>query len=105
MFERPDMYGVPAAPNECLVRGRVHQVGPAPEGEGRILELKVEEAEDIGGMPNFARTRVGETINVFVPPGEAKGLKKGDHVEAHVSFEGDERGGMFFLKEKGARKL
>ncbi len=105
MFERPDMYGVPAAPNECVVRGKVASLGPAPEGEGRVLGLKIEEAEDVDGMPNFARTRVGQQINVFVPPGEAKGLKKGDRVEARVSYEGDERGGMFFLKEKGARKL
>ena len=105
MFERPDTFGVPAAPNECVVRGRISRVGPSPEGEGRIWELKVEEAEDVGGMRNFARTRVGEEISVLVPPGEAKGLKKGDRVEARLSYEGDERGGTFFLKEKGARKL
>jgi hypothetical protein len=105
MFERPDTYGVPAAPNECLVRGHVKSVAPSPEGDGRLWELKVEEAEDVGGMRNFALSRVGEEISVSVPPGEAKGVKKGDRVEARLSYEGDERGGIFFLKEKGARKL
>jgi hypothetical protein len=105
MFERPDISGVPAAPNECLVRGTINSVGPSPEGEGHVWKLKVEEAEDVDGMRNFARTRVGEEINVFVPPGESKSLKKGERVEAHISFEGDEHGGTFFLKEKGARKL
>jgi hypothetical protein len=105
MFERPDISGVPAAPNECLVRGPVNSVGPSPEGVGHVWKLKVEEAEDVDGMRNFARTRVGDEITVFVPPGEAKSLKKGDRVEAHLSYEGDEHGGTFFLKEKGARKL
>lgn len=105
MYERPEAYGVQAAPNECRVRGAITGVGPSPEGEGRVWELKVEEAEDVGDMRNFARTRVGETVNVFVPPGEAGKLKKGDRVEAHVSYEGDARGGMFFLKERSARKL
>lgn len=103
MYERPDTYGVPAAPNECVVRGHVKSVGPSPEGEGRLWGLEVEEADDVSGMRNFAR--VGEEISVFVPPGEAKGIKKGDRVEAHVSYEGDERGGTFFLKEGRARKL
>ena len=105
MFERPDAYGVPAAPNECLVRGTINGVAPPPEGEGHVWKLKVEESDDVDGMRNFARTRVGDEISVFVPPGEAKGLKKGDRVEAHLSYEGDERGGTFVLKEKGARKL
>src|SRR5689334_22338320 len=103
MVERPDMFGVQAAPNECIVRGPVNNVSHTTEG--RILELKVEETEDVEGMRNFARTRVGEEIKVFIPPGEAKGFSKGDRIEAHVSFEGDAHGGMFFLKEKGARKL
>lgn len=105
MFERPDTYGVPAAPNECVVRGPVKSVGPSPGGEGHLWELKVEEADDVGGMRNFARARVGEEISVLVPPGEAKGIKKGDRVEARLSYEGDERGGTFLLKEGGARKL
>jgi hypothetical protein len=105
MFERPDAYGVPAAPNASVVRGTITSAGPAPGGEGRVWELKVEETDDVGEMRNFARTRVGEEISVLVPPGEAKGLKKGDRVEAHLSYEGDERGGTFLLKEKGARKL
>lgn len=105
MSERPDTYGVPAAPNECVVRGPVKSVGPAPEGEGRVLVLKVEEADDVGGMRNFARARVGEEISVLAPPGGAKGVKKGDRVEARVSYEGDERGGAFFLKDGRARKF
>src|SRR3954470_13138604 len=100
MFERPDTYGVPAAPNESVVRGTINSVGPALEGEGHVWKLKVEETEDVEGMRNFARTRVGETVSVLVPPGEAKSIKKGDRVEARLSYEGDEHGGTFILKEK-----
>jgi hypothetical protein len=105
MFERPDISGVPAAPNECVVRGRINRISPSPEGEGHLWELKVEETDDVEGMRNFARTRVGDEISIFVPPGAARSLKKGDRVEARLSYEGDEHGGMFFLKEKGAKAL
>jgi hypothetical protein len=105
MYERPDAYGVPAAPNESVVRGALEGAGPSPEGQGRLWELKVEETDDVGGMRNFARPRVGEVISVLVPPGEGRGIKEGDRVEARLSYEGDERGGSFFLKEGGARKL
>jgi len=105
MFERPDAYGVPAAPNECVVRGPVKSNRPSPEGAGRLWEMTVEETDDVEGRRNFARARVGEEISVLVPPGEAKGVKKGDRVEARLSYEGDERGGTFILKEGGARRL
>ena len=105
MYERPEMYGVPAAPNACLERGRLESVKPGPEGQGHVWELLVEETEDENDLPNFARSRRGEVVSVLVPPGEGARLKKGDRVEARLSFEGDERGGTFFLKEGGTRKL
>jgi hypothetical protein len=105
MFERPEMYGVPAAPNDCVVRGRLERVGPGPGGQGRAWELKVEETDDVEGRPNFARSRLGDVVSVLVPPGQGKGFKKGDRVEARLTYEGDERGGSFFLCGGEARKL
>lgn len=101
----PGPYGVIAAPNASRLRGKLLSIKPGPGGQGSTLELKVEEAHDVGELANFAKGRVGEVISVLVPPGTKHKFKAKDQVELQVKFEGDARGGEFFLSEGKARKL
>jgi hypothetical protein len=98
-------YAVRAAPNESRIRGRLVKVAPGPEGVGELWKVKVDESEDIGGMSNFGRARVGETISVFVHPYLKRRFSESDQIEARISFQGDEAGAEFFLIGNDVRKL
>ena len=97
--------GVPTAPNESIVCGKLVEIGAGPDGMGCIWKVRVDEARDVGELPNFTRGRVGETILIYVHPGMRKEFKAGDTIEVTVSFQGDERGGAFFLMGDKVRKL
>jgi hypothetical protein len=92
---------VPTAPNENWIHGRVLDIRPDPtsfRGEGADWKLQVAGADDVPGARNFARSRVGSVIELFVPsvpPG--LDLAVGDFIRARISFQGDERGGRFVL--------
>ena len=104
-MDRPESLGVPAAPNASRVRGRLVSIRPGPEGQGAIWEIAVAESEDVDNLPNFGRVQIGRTISVYVHPGSSHALAENDAVEARVAFQGDERGGAFFLIEDDARRL
>jgi hypothetical protein len=95
---------VPVMPNAGSVQGRLLDIQPAPGGGGSLWQVAVSAVHDVPGYPNFARDRVGQTLSVFVPRGLGHGLQKDDTVEALVSFRGDERGGLFVLRDE-PRKL
>jgi hypothetical protein len=98
-MDEPKPYGVPAAPNESVIRGKLVQVRPAPGGAGSIWDVEVIESRDVEPLANFTRSRVGESIAVYVHPDLKKKLEPGDLIEARVFFQGDERIGVFFLKD------
>lgn len=95
---------VTARPNASNIRGAVSGVQPLPNDQGYVWQIHVEEATPSGELPNFAASRIGETIEVYAPPDAARGLQVDDAVEAHVTFVGDEQGGQFVLSGD-ARKL
>lgn len=97
--------GVPTAPNESIVCGELVEIGAGPDGMGSIWKVRVDDARDVGELPNFTRARVGETIMIYVHPEMRKEFKAGDTIEVNVSFQGDERGGAFFLMGEKVRKL
>ncbi|HEY7116676.1 MAG TPA: hypothetical protein VH475_08825 [Tepidisphaeraceae bacterium] len=97
--------GIPVVPNSSRVRGTIASVAPDPSGTGRILNLTVDAADDDGASPNFARSYVGQTIHVYVPPSASLDLATRDRVEARVTYRGDEHGGSFALMGGDARKL
>lgn len=97
--------GVPAAPNESIACGKLVEIGAGPDGMGSIWTVHVDEARDVGGLPNFTREHVGETITIYVHPDMKKEFKAGDTVEVNISFQGDERGGAFFLLGEKVHKL
>ena len=104
-MELPEPYGVNAAPNACKVKGELVSKKKGPDGQSEVWEVKVEAAESIEEMPNFAQNRVGEIITVVVPPDTEHKLAKGDRLKAKLAFEGNEYGGEFFLQDGQVRKL
>lgn len=90
-------YGVSAAPNEGRVRGKLLEVEAGPEGVGAIWKVTVSETEDVGKLPNFARDLVGKVISIYIHPYLKKKFSKFDSIDARISFQGDEKGGDFFL--------
>lgn len=104
-MDRPDAFGVPAEPNASRIRGRLVSIRPGPEGQGATWEIVVAASDDVENMRNFGRAHVGLTITVYVPPGSRHRLAANDALEARVTFQGDERGGAFFLIEDDARRL
>ena len=104
MYE-PEPMGVQAAPNESRVRGRLLSITPGEAGQGTTWKLKVEKSLDVDDLPNFARAHTGKTIEILIPPELKHHLAKGDAIEARVCYDGDERGGAFFLIDGDVRKL
>jgi hypothetical protein len=97
--------GAQAKPNQSKVRGRLLGIKPEPDGYGSDWQIAVDDAQDVDGLPNFARSHVGQTISVYVHPELEHDLKENDEVEARVSYRGDERGGRFALVEDDVKKL
>jgi hypothetical protein len=97
--------GVPAKPNEARVRGKLLRAAPAGDGRGSLWDLALDEAHDIEGLPNFARSYVGRTISVYAQRDLPAGAAASDRLEAHVAWRGDERGGRFVLVDDDVRKL
>lgn len=98
-MDEQQLRGITAAPNESKVCGALVKVERGPEGVGYVWKIRVDESYDINGLPNFTKDRVGKIIPIYVPPEMGKDYKEADMVKVHVSFQGDERGGAFFLVE------
>jgi hypothetical protein len=95
----------PAAPNECLILGRIAKVDPAPGGVGTVWSVELEGTTDLPGAPNFARRASTSVIRVLVHPGLKETFEPEAVVEARVSYQGDERGGAFFLMGQDVRRV
>lgn len=97
--------GISAAPNESIVRGRIGRVEPLPEGVGARWDLEVTASEPVGAHPDFARARIGTSIRIYVHPGVTQHFEPGEVIEARVTYQGDERGGAFFVKGDAVRRV
>lgn len=97
-------YGVPSAPNESLIFGRVVKVEPAPEGMGLAWEIEVYQSVVVNTSHSFAPAPRGEIVTIFAHPKFKENAAPNDIVEARVYYEGDEYGGAFFLLDE-IRKL
>lgn len=100
----PRPSGVPVIPNASVVRGRIVDVKPEPDGYGSVLGIAVDEARCLDGMADFVGEHVGETIRVYAHPELQVGVVEGAEIETRVTFRGDERGGRFALID-GVREL
>ena len=96
-------FEVPAAPNGSAIRGKVLGIKETSEG-GQVWEVLLEESKDLGSLPNFTKSRIGETISVYLAPETGVMVRESDDIEAHVSFHGDEHGGAFYIADGSVRK-
>jgi len=94
----PPHTGVPAAPNDSIVTAKVIDV-VMPEGD-MPWEITVEilTSEDVSGLNNATKARIGETIAVKTSE-DASNLEKGQVITAHVQLRGDERTKFFEASE------
>lgn len=97
--------GVPSAPNESIVRGKLVEIAAGPDGMGKIWKVHVDDSRDVGEFPNLTRRHVGNTLVIYVHPEMRREFNVGDTVELNVSFQGDEHAGAFFLLAQKARKV
>lgn len=91
-------------PNASKVRGKLISIKPEPDGYGSNWEIEVDHADNVGNLPNFARSHVGQIISVYVHPELKHDLMEKDKLEARVTYRGDERSGRFALIEDDVRK-
>lgn len=83
--------------NNSLVTGRVERLN-VKEPPPYSLKLKIISSEDIDGLANFTKQRVGQTIEVFSNQKPSPSLPK-KTIQGRVSYSGDERGGRFWIRE------
>lgn len=98
-------FGVPAAPNESMLQGKLVRIDSGPDGMGSIWSVEVIASHDVDQLPNFTQAHIGETISIYIHPEMKTSLAPGDNIQARVSYHGDERGGAFFLIDDDVSKL
>lgn len=88
--------GVPAAPNKSLVTAEIISISKGPWPGSYQIELLIQDSQDIPGFANFTKSRVGQIISA-VTRAEVKGLRRGEMIQAQLTYRGDEHGGLFFV--------
>lgn len=96
---------VPVVPNEVVVRGHVLEycltssrpLEIKPETVLYKITISVEKAEDVKG-PNFLKGKEGQTV-IFYSREELSIALIGKKIKAKAEYRGDERGGIFWIKE------
>ena len=97
---------VSVAPNEAVLKGTVTEycltssthLGITPEQVLYKMVIYVEEAEDVNGLPNFLKGKEGQSISVYSKEKQPLELF-GKKIKGLIKYTGDERGGLFWIKE------
>jgi hypothetical protein len=97
---------VPAISNESIVSGEV--LGYSVVSSSLLemqplmpvyrLEIVVKTSEEVKGMRSFTRDKMGKLLSLYSKEKLSAELF-GKIIKAHVSYQGDEKGGMFWIKE------
>jgi hypothetical protein len=97
---------VPVMPNKSILKGTVTEyclissslLGIAPDQVLYKLVICVEETQDVEDYENFLRDKPGQSVTFYTktkPPFEVYGKR----IKALVEYRGDERGGLFWIKQ------
>lgn len=97
---------VPVIPNEAVLRGTVMEYcvtlsslsGISPEQVLYKLVISVDEVKDVEGYPNFLKGKEGQSVTFYSKEKQPSELF-GENVKALVEYKGDERGGLFWVKD------
>jgi hypothetical protein len=81
-----------AAPNNSKVKGKIIGV---KRNSQTVVSLEITSSDDVDGLPNFTKSRVGTTIEVKYDKENANHLQKGAILQSYIEYLGDEHGGMF----------
>lgn len=87
--QTPPTTGVPAAPNDSIVTGKVINVINVSGDFPWEIIIEVQIAEDVLGYGNPIKQRVGKHISVQTQE-DMSSLKKGRIIKSNVRLEGDE---------------
>lgn len=89
---------VPVAPNDSLVTAKVLDSAIETVSGQTLytLIIEVSSSEDVAGMPNFTKDKVGQSIKVYSKL-EFPADLVGKTITANVSLVGDERGGKYWI--------
>jgi hypothetical protein len=96
---------VPVMPNETVVRGHVEEyslissklVGIKPEMTLYKLVISIEKVENVKG-PNFLKDKEGRFVTLYTKE-EISSDFYGKKIKAMIEYTGDERGGLFWIKQ------
>lgn len=105
--------GGPVIPNETIITGIVSKFekgSPYPQNketrqpEYNKITVLIESSEDVDGEENLLTNKKGEHITFYtkepLSPGvpDIKDMKamKGKRIKVHISYRGDERGGLWW---------
>jgi hypothetical protein len=95
----------PVIPNESVVNGTVseysivssHMIGIKPEQVIYRLTITIDFTENINGKPNFLDNKIGQDIKFYSKEKLTPELF-GKKVKGLVIFRGDEKGGLFWIR-------
>jgi hypothetical protein len=96
---------VPVIPNESVVNGTVSEysivssqrVGIKPEQIIYRLTVTVDFTQSVNGMPNLLDKKIGQDIQFYSREKLSPELF-GEKVKALVIYRGDEKGGLFWIR-------
>jgi hypothetical protein len=92
--------GVPAIENRGKVTAKLIESAPDPDNANFTrLHALILTSEDVEGMQNFTSKLVNTEADLYIQTGQLPELKAGDMFEAVVSYNGDEHGGKYYVKE------
>jgi hypothetical protein len=94
----PPPMGVPAAPNDSIVTARVIDMISVSGDFPWEIVIEIQASEDVPGLNNATRSRIGEMITVRTGE-DVSDLEKGQTITARVRLEGDERTRFFIAEE------
>ena len=90
---------VAAAPNLAEVRGRLLCIRPEQDGPGTVWEIAVDDAQDVEGLPNYARPYLGKTIAAYAHAQLRSDVREQQPFRAHIAYRGGANGGRFVIVE------
>ncbi|MFC1953913.1 hypothetical protein ACFLWR_07315 [Chloroflexota bacterium] len=89
---------VPAAPNDSIVTAKVLDVINVGGDIPWEIVMEIQSSEDVPGLNNATKSRIGETITVITSE-DVSGVEKGQVITAHVQLRGDERSRFYEASE------
>ncbi len=99
------LLSVPVVPNESVIEGVISEyailssriINIRPDQVLYRLTIYIESSENIGNKPDFFSGREGQDIRFYTKEKLSPEIF-GKKIKAKVRYKGDERGGMFWIR-------